>query len=109
MALLFIGEVEKLTGIKAHVLRYWETVLPFMKPQKDLQGRRTYTQRDIDLIFRIKYLTEEKNMPLEAAGEQLLNELSSKGGSSESVRVSQMRDELVKIYKTVQDTQDKIK
>ena len=42
MAEFSIGEVEKETGIKAHVLRYWEDVIPFIRPRKDDQGRRLY-------------------------------------------------------------------
>ena len=31
-----IGDVEALTGVKAHILRYWETIVPGIAPQKDL-------------------------------------------------------------------------
>ena len=50
MATFSIGEIEKLTGIKAHILRYWEEVVPSLSPQKDLGGRRTYSQRDVQII-----------------------------------------------------------
>ena len=40
MASYSIGEMEELTGIKAHVLRYWEEVIPSLAPKKDLGGRR---------------------------------------------------------------------
>ena len=60
-----IGEVEELTGIKAHVLRYWEEVIPGFAPQKDMGGRRTYTQREIEMIFRLKYLINEKKFTAE--------------------------------------------
>lgn len=69
-----IGDVEELTGVKAHVLRYWEDVVPSFNPQKDLTGRRTYTQRDVELIFRLKYLITEKKFTAEGAGQQLLEE-----------------------------------
>ena len=32
-----IGEIEELTGVKAHILRYWENVIPGFSPQKDTQ------------------------------------------------------------------------
>ena len=48
-----IGDVEELTGIKAHVLRYWEEVVPGFSPQKNLNGRREYTQHDLQLIYRL--------------------------------------------------------
>ena len=40
-----IGEIEELTGVKSYILRYWETVIPGFSPQKDIGGRRIYTQR----------------------------------------------------------------
>ena len=47
-----IGQIEELTGVKSHVLRYWEEVVPGFSPQKDLTGRRTYSQHDLELIYR---------------------------------------------------------
>ena len=45
-----IGEVSELTGLKAYVLRYWETEFSQLKPPKNRAGNRTYRQKDIDLI-----------------------------------------------------------
>ena len=42
-----IGDVEALTGVKAHILRYWETIVPGIAPQKDFGGRRLYLQAEI--------------------------------------------------------------
>mgnify|MGYP006346026795 FL=1 len=69
-----IGDVEELTGIKAHVLRYWEEVVPGFSPQKNLNGRREYTQHDLQLIYRLKYLINEKKFTAEGAGRQILEE-----------------------------------
>ena len=55
MASFSIGEVEELTGIKSHVLRYWEEIIPSLSPQKDFSGRRIYSSRDLQIIFRLKY------------------------------------------------------
>ena len=35
-----IGEVEELSGVKAHVLRYWEEVIPGFVPQKGVGGAK---------------------------------------------------------------------
>lgn len=69
-----IGDVEELTGVKSHVLRYWEEVVPSFNPKKDLTGRRMYSQHEIDLIFRLKYLITEKKFTAEGAGQQILEE-----------------------------------
>lgn len=69
-----IGQIEELTGVRAHILRYWEEVVPGFSPQKDLTGRRVYSQREVDLIFRLKYLINEKKFTAEGAGQQILEE-----------------------------------
>lgn len=69
-----IGQIEELTGVKAHILRYWEEVVPGFTPQKDNNGRRVYSQREVELIFRIKYLINEKKFTAEGAGQQILEE-----------------------------------
>ena len=97
-----IGEVEKITGIKAHILRYWEHTLPFLRPQKSMQGRRLYTDHDIDLIFRMKYLVEVRKFTVEGAGRQLLADLADKGNSSGIVEISGIRTELLNVYRLLQ-------
>ena len=47
-----IGDVEDLTGVKAHILRYWEDVIPGFSPQKDMSGRRVYSQHEIEQQIR---------------------------------------------------------
>lgn len=69
-----IGQIEELTGVKSHVLRYWEEVIPGFIPQKDISGRRIYSQKEVELIFRIKYLITEKKFTAEGAGKQILEE-----------------------------------
>ena len=51
-----IGEVSKITELKQYVLRYWETEFKELSPSKNKAGNRTYRQKDIDLINKIKDL-----------------------------------------------------
>lgn len=91
-----IGDVEDLTGVKAHVLRYWEEVVPAFSPSKDLNGRRSYTQHDIELIFRIKYLITEKKYTAEGAGQQILDEAQILQENGEVIRqIRKTRQELL--------------
>lgn len=69
-----IGQVEEITGVKQHVLRYWEEVIPGFAPQKDFGGRRTYTEKDIEKILRLRYLIYEKKFTIEGARDQIINE-----------------------------------
>ena len=54
-----IGEVSKITGVKPHVLRYWESEFREIKPYKSQSLQRLYRKRDIELILRIKKLLYE--------------------------------------------------
>ena len=51
-----IGEVAELTGVKPHVLRYWEAEIGSIRPTKNRHQQRLYRQRDIELILRLKEL-----------------------------------------------------
>ena len=74
MASYSIGEMEELTGIKTHVLRYWEDVIPSLAPKKDLGGRRVYSQRDFQTIMRLKYLIQERQFTNEGARAEMIAE-----------------------------------
>ena len=62
-----IGEVSKMVGLKSYVLRYWETEFKQLSPPKNRAGNRTYRQKDIDLIMKIKDLLHEKKFTIEGA------------------------------------------
>jgi len=73
-----IGEVSKMTELKAYVLRYWETEFKQLKPPKNRAGNRTYRQSDIDLILYIKDLLYTKKFTIEGARHQLAMEKEGK-------------------------------
>ena len=62
-----IGEVSEITGLKAYVLRYWETEFSKLKPPKNRAGNRTYRQKDIDLIVQVKSLLYDKKYTIDGA------------------------------------------
>ena len=102
MSVFSIGEVEKITGVKQYILRYWEKSLPFIRPQNDFYGRRVYTARNIDFIFRIKYLTGIKNYSLEKTKTYLLAELSAPENRFYAAEVSKIRQEFLDVYHFLQ-------
>ena len=94
-----IGQVEELTGLKAHILRYWEEAIPGFSPEKDIGGRRIYTQRELELIFRLKYLINEKKFTLEGAGQQIIREAESKRDNAEIIQlIHEARNSLTELY-----------
>lgn len=94
-----IGQVEELTGVKPHILRYWEEVVPGFSPKKDLTGRRNYSQHDLDLIFRLKYLITEKKFTAEGAGRQILEEAQTVQNNVELIhQIRETRELLSQVY-----------
>ena len=77
-----IGEVSKLLGVKQHVIRYWEEEVPFLAPKKSKSGRRVYTDRELQLLLRLKHLLYEKRYTIEGARERIWKETSSAAPAS---------------------------
>ena len=66
-----IGEVSRLTGVKAFVLRYWEQEIPTLQPVKTPTGHRLYRREDIDTVYEIKRLLYEEGFTLAGARKHL--------------------------------------
>ena len=62
-----ISEVVDLTGVPAHILRYWEQEFTMLHPRKNRAGNRTYKERDIALIRRIQKLVQVECYTIEGA------------------------------------------
>lgn len=97
-----ISDIEDLTGIKPHILRYWEEVVPGFSPLKDSAGRRSYSQRDLELIFRLKYLINEKKFTAEGAGQQIIEEAQYVQNNAEIIQqIKETRALLTEVYMAV--------
>jgi len=73
-----IGDVCDLTGLKPHVLRYWETQFEVLRPTKNRAGNRVYKPKDVELILLVKHLLYEKRFTIDGA-RQKLKDMRSKG------------------------------
>ncbi len=73
-----IGEVCDLTGLKAHVLRYWETQFELLHPTKNRAGNRVFRPKEIELILLVKHLLYEQKFTIDGARQRLLD--MRKGG-----------------------------
>lgn len=93
-----ISEVEEMTGVKQHILRYWEDNIPFLNPVKDSGGRRVYSSRDVQIIMRIKHLVQEKKFTVEGASEQIIFESTKAFAPDTTQAINQIRNELMELY-----------
>jgi len=66
-----IGEVSELTGVKAHVLRYWETEFRWMAPPKSRSKQRLYRKRDIEFVWLLKRLLWDERYTIAGARQRI--------------------------------------
>ena len=72
-----IGELSAELGVAQHILRYWETKFPQLKPLQRAGNRRYYRPADVELARRIHRLLGEEGYTVK--GVQKL--LRSKSGA----------------------------
>ena len=78
-SLFRIGEVSRLTGTKAFVLRFWESEFPTLQPVKSPTGQRLYRREDIETVFEIKRLLYEEGFTIAGARKHLAERNGSSG------------------------------
>jgi DNA-binding transcriptional MerR regulator len=102
MAAYGIGDLEKILGVKAHVIRYWEKEIPLIQSRRDLGGRRVYAKRDLRIFFRLKYLLYDRRFTIEGAREQLFRERTGEGDGGENqnlkAHIEALRSDLLDLY-----------
>ncbi|SEN53080.1 DNA-binding transcriptional regulator, MerR family [Sphingomonas gellani] len=67
-----IGEVSRDTGLPQHILRYWETRFPTLRPLTRAGGRRYYRAEDVALVRRIDQLLNRQGYTVRGV-QQLLS------------------------------------
>ena len=72
-----IGEACKALGIQPYVLRYWETEFPALTPSKSRSGQRVYSEKELEIIRRIKELLYDEGYTIAGAKKKLEGELAS--------------------------------
>lgn len=109
-----IGEVSRITGIKPHVLRYWESEFKVIKPHKGNSLQRLYRKKDVDLILKIKRLLYEEGFTIsgakkkirdferEGSGRVQLRLVEKRPKSKEHELLSMVREELREIRRMLE-------
>jgi DNA-binding transcriptional MerR regulator len=73
-----ISEAAETLDVAAHVLRYWETQFPMLRPRKGRSGSRMYQQRDLDLLVAIRTMLYDDGLTIAGARKKLID--SKKAG-----------------------------
>ena len=98
-----IGEVSEMVGLKSYVLRYWETEFKQLSPPKNRAGNRTYRQKDIDLILKIKDLLHGKKFTIEGARSVVSGKSTTELSTDQINRniIRQLKNELNEILQII--------
>jgi len=67
-----IGELSRDTGLPQHILRYWETRFPQLRPLQRAGNRRYYRPGDVALVMRIDALLNHEGYTIRGV-QQLLS------------------------------------
>jgi len=73
-----IRDVAAIVKVKPHVLRYWESEFPSLRPKKNRSGQRIYTQKDIENALEIKRLLHVERFSTVGA-RQMLKKKKTRG------------------------------
>ena len=92
-----IGEVSELCDVKPHVLRYWETEFPSLKPVKRRGNRRYYQRHDVLMVRQIRGLLYEQGYTIGGARLRLDGDGAKQEATMTSQVVRQVRMELEEV------------
>ncbi len=98
-----IAEASQLAGVSAHLLRQWEARFPQLKPKRNRAARRFYTEGDIEIARRIKYLLWHEKLTTEGARLRLSEELHGAGKPKTNTDAVQL---IAKIEREILDMLD---
>ncbi|MEZ5656137.1 MAG: MerR family transcriptional regulator [Sphingobium sp.] len=78
-AFLTIGELASELDVPQHILRYWETRFPMLRPLQRAGNRRYYRNEDVELARRIHHLLTVEGYTVRGAQKALEGKASQEG------------------------------
>ena len=90
-ALLTISELARELGLGSHILRYWETHFPDLRPLQRAGNRRYYRPDDVALARRINHLLNNEGYTVKGAVKYLSSE-----GQKDNKNASETEGSLIK-------------
>lgn len=79
-----ISEVAEELGVAQHVLRFWESRFPQVRPLKRGGGRRYYRPEDVEVLRRIRSLLYDEGYTIKGAQKLLRGRRPRAGEAEES-------------------------
>jgi DNA-binding transcriptional MerR regulator len=98
-----IGEVSEITGVKPHVLRYWEAEFGTFRPVKSKNQQRLYRRKDIELVLLLKDLLYNQRFTIAGARRKLQERPAAKK-IPPAPRERQLVDEVLQDLRRLRDS-----
>src|SRR5690349_17671885 len=98
-----IGEAAEIIGVKTHVLRYWETEFPSIRPLKTRGAHRMYRRADVEMLGVIHRLLHLEGYTIAGARKRVRELRGERIDAeqpevvSEAVRDLSLRAELIQV------------
>ena len=96
-----IAEVADELGVATHVLRFWETKFPQIKPMKRAGGRRYYRPDDVELVRKIRDLLYDKRYTIEGV-QKVIKEKGLKAFMGEEIMKDFFEDDTPEVELSTQ-------
>lgn len=100
-----IGELAADLGVPQHILRYWETRFPQLRPLQRAGNRRYYRPADVALAHRIHTLLNQDGYTIRGV-QQLLSGGDSGEGGPQRGRGGAAKDRLRSVRRKLKDALD---
>ena len=88
-----IGEAAEIVGVKAHVLRYWESEFPSIRPLKTRGAHRMYRRVDVEMLCVIHKLLHQEGYTI-AGARKRVRELRGEEAIEQQPEVAEAAREL---------------
>ena len=97
-ALLTIGELSQQLGVAQHILRYWETRFPQLKPMQRAGNRRYYRPADVELARRINRLLNQEGYTVRGVQKLLRDRAAQDGAVDEPIATQSAAPQVEQTY-----------
>lgn len=87
-AFLTIGELAQQLGVAQHILRYWESRFPQLRPLQRAGNRRYYRPQDVEVARRIHRLLNVEGFTIKGAAKALGERRTAAEGDSVPARLA---------------------
>ena len=88
---------------KTHVIRFWEKNINILKPALVLNNHRYYSEKEIELLKKIKHLLKDRGLTIRGVNKVLSNEYSVDYNKSNNIKTDNKIKKIKKIIKEIKE------